>query len=136
MLDYLASVDMSVFVCDYDHNAPNTDYLKATHYPLYEGFRSAQPDTPILFLSRPDINRWADGEERRKIVYSTYLKAKRQGDKNVYFLSGKSFYGKNPFWDFAVDGCHPTDYGFAIMAKKIYQKIVSIDKKFGEQKND
>ena len=136
MVAYLGGVNCSIFVCDYDHNAPTADYLKATHYPLYEGFRAAQPDTPILFLSRPDINRWADGEERRKIVYSTYLKAKRQGDKNVYFLSGKNFYGNDLFWNFSVDGCHPTDYGFAMMAKKIYQKIVSIDKKFGEQKND
>ena len=136
MAAYLGGVDCSLFVCDYDHNAPTADYLKATHYPLYEAYRKARPDTPILFLSRPDIHRYADGEEREKIVRSTYLRAKRQGDKNVYFLSGKSFYGNNPFWAFAVDGCHPTDYGFAMMAKKIYQKMVSIDKKFGEQKHD
>jgi hypothetical protein len=136
MVAYLGGINCSLFVCDYDHNAPTADYLKATHYPLYEGFRLAQPDTPILFVSRPDINRWADGEERRKIVYSTYLKAKRQGDKNVYFLSGKSFYGNDLFWNFSVDGCHPTDYGFSRMAKKIYQKMVAIDEKFGEQKHD
>ena len=136
MVAYLGGINCSLFVCDYDHNAPSADYLKATHYPLYEGFRKAQPNTPILFISRPDINRWADGEERKKIVYSTYLRAKRQGDKNVYFLSGKSFYGNDLFWNYAVDGCHPTDYGFTVMAKKIYQKMILIDKKFGEQKND
>ena len=133
MVAYLGGIKCSLFVCDYDHNAPTAEYLRATHYPLYEAYRKAQPNTPILFVSRPDISRTTDGEERRKIIYSTYMKAKRQGDKNVYYLSGKSFYGKKPCWDFAVDGCHPTDYGFAMMADKIYKKMLVIDKKFGAE---
>ena len=32
MVDYLASIDCSLFVCDYDHNAPDAEYLKNTHY--------------------------------------------------------------------------------------------------------
>ncbi len=136
MVAYLGGIDCSLFVCDYDHNAPTAEYLRATHYSLYKAYRKARPDTPILFLSRPDIYRYDDGEEREKIVRSTYLKAKRQGDKNVYFLSGKSYYGKKPCWNFAVDGCHPTDYGFAVMAEQIYKKMVTIDKKFGEGKYD
>lgn len=136
MVAYLGGVDCALFVCDYDHNAPNVEYLKKTHYSLYEDFRKAQPDTPILFLSRPDIYRSADGEAREKVVRKTYSTARRQGDKNVYFLSGKNFYGKKGCWNFAVDGCHPTDYGFAMMADKIYKKMLTIDKKFGEQKHD
>ncbi len=137
MVAYLGGVNCSLFVCDYDHNAPTVEYLAATHFTLYQQFRKAQPTTPILFLSRPDIYRGNEGAvEREKIVKATYLKAKRQGDENVYFLSGKSFYGKRPCWEFAVDGCHPTDYGFAVMADKIYKKMLTIDKKFGEEKHD
>ena len=131
MVAYLGGLDCSLFVCDYDHNAPTAAYLQATHYPLYKQFREMQPNTPILFLSRPDIARGNnEGEERLKIVRSTYLKAKRAGDDNVYFLSGKNFYGKDDCWDYAVDSTHPTDYGFAVMAKKIYKKICQIDEKF------
>lgn len=133
MVAYLGGIHCSLFVCDYDHNAPTAEYLRETHSPLYEAYRKARPNTPILFLSRPDINRWADGAEREKIVRNTYLRAKRRGDQNVYFLSGKSYYGKNPCWDFAVDGSHPTDHGFALMANKIYKKILTIDKKFGAE---
>lgn len=136
MVAYLGGVNCSLFVCDYDHNAPNAEYLQETHYALYEAYRKAQPQTPILFISRPDIMRATDGELRKKIIYSTYLKAKRAGDENVYFLSGKSFYGKKASWYFSVDGCHPTDYGFAKMADKIYKKMLAIDKKFGEEKHD
>ena len=38
--------------------------------------------------------------------------------------------------NFAVEGCRPTDYGFARMADKIYKKMVAIDKKFWEKKDD
>ena len=125
-----------MFVCDYDHNAPSAEYLEKTHYALYEDYRKARPDTPILFISKPDITGDDEGEKREKIIFTTYQKAKRQGDKNVYFLSGKSFYGKRDRWDFAVDGGHPTDYGFAVMAEKIYKKMLTIDRKFGGKKYD
>ena len=130
MVDYLASIDCGLFVCDYDHNAPTAEYLKNTHYRLYKRYREKRKNTPILFLTRPDVSGCVDGEERHKIVFDTYQKAKKDGDKNVYFLSGKSFYGKKNRWDFAVDGCHPTDFGFVKMADKIYKKMISIDEKY------
>lgn len=130
MVDYLASIDCSLLVCDYDYNAPTVEYLQNTHYRLYERYRKARPDTPILFISKPDIQNDAQGEERLRIIKNTYLKAKKQGDSNVYFLSGKRFYGKGNCWNYAVDGCHPTDLGFARMAKEIYKKMVEIDVKF------
>ena len=130
MVDYLASINCGLFVCDYDHNAPNAEHLKNTHYRLYQRYRKMRHDTPILFLTRPDITGDVEGEERHKIVFDTYQKAKKDGDKNVYFLSGKKFYGKKNRWDFAVDGCHPTDFGFVKMADKIYKKMISIDEKY------
>ena len=136
MVDYLAGIDCSLFVCDYDYNAPTSEYLEATHCALYERYRKARPNTPILFISKPDWKRDTGGEDRQRIIRNTYLKARRKGDKNVYFLSGKTFYGKQNPENFAVDGCHPTDYGFALMADKIYKKMLTIDKKFGRENND
>ena len=130
MVDYLASINCGLFVCDYDHNAPNAEHLKNTHYRLYQRYRKMRHDTPILFLTRPDITGDVEGEERLKIVFDTYKKAKKDEDENVYFLSGKSFYGKKNRWDFSVDGCHPTDFVFVKMADKIYKKMISIDEKY------
>jgi hypothetical protein len=130
MVDYLASLDCSLFVCDYDHNAPSVEYLRDTHYRLYERYRKVRPNVPILFISKPDVQLDERGEERLRIIKSTYLKAKRQGDNNVYFLSGKRFYGKGNAWDYAIEGCHPTDRGFARMAEEIYKKMIQIDEKF------
>ena len=45
MRKYLASLEMSAFVSDYDHNA-TTDVLRATHTRLYETIRASHPDIP------------------------------------------------------------------------------------------
>lgn len=56
MADYLGTLDCSVFVCDYDFNAPNPEYLEKTHFRLYQRYREKRPDTPIVFLSNPDTD--------------------------------------------------------------------------------
>lgn len=136
MVDYLSTIDCSLFVCDYDHNAPRVEHLENTHYALYERYRKARPSTPILFLTRPDYARVNvhESEKRMDIIRNTYKRARKAGDKKVFFLSGMEFYGKENFENFAVDGCHPTDYGFAKMAKRIYEKMCKIDKIFKGKK--
>lgn len=126
IVEYLASLDASVFVIDYDHNAPNPEHLQATHYPLYARIREKNPQTPILFLTKPDCDNDAHGAERRKIIRTTYNRAKKQGDANVYFIDGKRYYGKTHRDICAVDGCHPTDLGFCKMAKTILPTLKNI----------
>lgn len=118
MCDYLAGIDCSVFVCDYDHNAPDADYLEKTHYALYKTFRTKQTDTPIVFITRPDIEHDRLWIKRRKIIKDTYVRALSEGDKNVYFIDGSKFFGKERN-ACTVDGCHPNDLGFYKMAAKI-----------------
>lgn len=130
MVDYLATIDCSLFVCDYDHNAPTAEYLRDTHFRLYERYRKARPDVPILFLTKPDGFRDPNGKERAEIIRKTYLKARLKGDKRVYFLDGKHFYGIEERENCAVDGCHPNDLGFYRMAQAIYRKMKRIDKQF------
>ena len=128
--EYLAGIDCSLFVCDYDHNAPSVEYLQDTHYAFYKKYRALRPTTPILFISKPDISGNQDEKERLKIIRATYKKAKKEGDKAVYFLPGTRFYRGKDKGIFSVDGCHPTDLGFQRMATEIYKKIIKIDKKF------
>ena len=130
MCEYLSQIKCSLFVCDYDYNAPTPEYLRNTHYNLYEVFRKAQPKTPILFVSKPDYDYDNTSEERIKIILETYNRAKANGDNNVYFLSGKDLYGDKDRIQCAVDSCHPTDLGFYRIAEKIYAKMQEIDIKF------
>lgn len=131
IVDYLASLDPSVFVVDYDHNSPGADYLRQTHYPLYKTFRDANPDTPIILISAPDN----DGEtpmwlERAAVVKATYDRAVAEGDKNVCFIDGKDLFEGADRGSCTVDRTHPNDLGFWLFAKKVYAKLVEIDPVF------
>ena len=130
MVDYICKLDCSLFVMDYDYNAPNAKYLNETHYPFYEAFRKTHPDTPIIFLSKPDMEQNLETEARQKVIKSTYLKAKRLGDKNVYFYNGKNFFNMKNREICTVDRCHPNTLGMYLMAKKIYSIMKKIDKVF------
>lgn len=128
MAEYLSKIECSIFVCDYDYNAPNVEHLLKTHLPLYRMFRNAQPNTPIVFVSAP-VARIDLGNvrARKDVIYNTYKTAKNEGDQNVYFIDGASFFGDDAEFC-TVDGCHPNDLGHYKMAKAIYPVITSIMK--------
>ena len=124
IIDYIKGLDMGLFVYDYDHNAPTSEYLKATHEKMFLAVREANPSLPIIMMSRPlhKHNRTIDDEERMKIIKQTYENAKDRGDRNVYFLDGDDLTelcGNEG----TVDNCHPTDFGFASMADALIRLI-------------
>lgn len=126
MVQYMTGLKMSAFVSDYDHNAPNTEHLKATHCKMYEAIRAAHPTIPYIILSRPDFyhpNAYIGGMEssitRRRVILDTYHYARDNGDKNVWFIDGESIF-RGPYEDSCtVDGAHPNDLGFSLFADAI-----------------
>lgn len=114
--EYVASLDMSVFVYDYDHNAPSVEHLLATHEPMFKIFRAKHPTTPVIFVSRPQYNRTADCRHRFEVIKQTYENARAAGDENVYLVCGSDLFDGLDA-DFTVDGVHPTDLGFRYMAQ-------------------
>ena len=131
---YLAQQEMCAFVMDYDHNA-GLQQLKDTHYKLYKAVREAQPDLPIIMVSRPIFtpeyaNTPSDEDEDRiKTIESTYKKAKAAGDKNVYFINGyEDFF---PMQDeladlYSSDMRHPNDTGMYYMGLAIYEVLAPV----------
>lgn len=128
MVEYIAKQDTSVFVIDYDHNAPTPEHLRNTHLPLYETIRAQRKDAPILFISHPD-DFLANSDERHAIVKETYLTAKKRGDKKVAFIDGRTLFGKANRDGCTVDGTHPNDLGFYRMAKTIAPVLKKLLKK-------
>ena len=49
--DYINTLDMRLFVMDYDHNAPTAEYLRDTHEAFFKRIREKHPTLPILILS-------------------------------------------------------------------------------------
>ena len=129
IIDFIAQQKMSVFVYDYDHNAPSIEHLENTHYAGYKRFREKQPMTPIIMASKPDWDLVNDNSspeinaKRRQIIENTYLRAKAEGDENVYFVNGFDFYPTELRCDCTSDGCHPNDLGYHYMAQA-FAKVI------------
>ena len=121
MAEAIASLDLSCFVMDYDHNAPSAEHLKKTHYNFYRIIREKHPELPIIMISRPDFRD--DNDPRNAIVRESYEKAVANGDKKVWFIPGNSLFGFEDYDACTVDGCHPNDLGFYRMFKRVLPVI-------------
>lgn len=120
----IASLDISVFVYDYDYNAPNAQHLKNTHEKFFNIIRAAKPELPIIMLTSCS---WRT-DARRDAIKQTFTNAKNRGDKNVYFIDGKNFF--SDLDDYATcDGVHPNDLGFYKMYKGVLPTLQKVLKK-------
>lgn len=120
--EYMADMPMSVFVCDYDHNAPSPEYLEETHHRIYETIRKKNPTVPFIMITRPNYftnPNTEDTLQRRDVVMRSYLKARATGDKNVYFIDGTAFFADAQVYNYTMDHIHPNDTGFMKMGETI-----------------
>ena len=128
---------MSIFVLDYDSNAPSVEALRATHYPFYKAVRESQPELPIVIISHcaalhgvyytTKVNpSWGSHADRRAVLEETYARALASGDRNVYYVDGREFF-KGDEWDACtVDGVHPNDLGFWRIAQHLEPLLASL----------
>ncbi len=126
IVNYIKKLDMSAFVYDYDHNAPTAEHLAKTHEKMFKAVRKENPDLPIIMMSRPKFNLTDDEQQRLHIIETTYKNAVSAGDENVYLINGKmltELCGNEG----TVDNCHPTDFGFASMAKALGDVLEKIN---------
>ena len=123
--EYIKNLPMSVFVYDYDHNAPSVEHLFNTHERMFKEVREQNPDLPIIILPRPKYCITEEEKIRLRIIQATYENAINSGDRNVYFIDNSLLMElcKN---DGTVDNCHCTDLGFFSMACKIGKLIEKI----------
>ena len=124
--EYIANLDMKIFVYDYDHNASTAEHLKNTHQKMFNVIREKNPDLPIIMMTSTSMPRYFDNKALRKeIIYSTYKEAADGGDRNVYFLDGEEMFAECE--DFGtVEGCHPNDIGFLYISRAVGDTIEKI----------
>ncbi len=130
MADYLNTMDFSVFILDYDHNAPDAEHLWKTHEPFFRRIREAHPDTPILLLSKPDFMGTEEDISRHAAVRQTYDHAVAAGDQNIYYVDARTYFPEKDRPLCFIDGIHPSDLGFYHMAEAILpvmKKILGIN---------
>lgn len=126
IIDYVKELAMSLFVLDYDHNAPSKEHLLKTHEKMFKAVREKHPLIPIIIMSRPKHFLTDDEKQRCDIIEATYKNAVLAGDKNVYFIDGPKLTELCKD-EGLVDGVHPTDFGFASMANAIEKLMLEND---------
>ena len=140
--EYIAGLgDISAFVYDFDHNISKVSSMEPVHYPFYEIIREAYPDIPIIMMTRPgnglDTTRVKEPEkgystvaEMKEVIRNSYEKAKANGDENVHFVDGESFFNYSE--GYMQDNSHPNDAGQARMAEVV---TAVLEKVFAGEKN-
>ncbi|WP_028548429.1 SGNH/GDSL hydrolase family protein [Paenibacillus sp. UNC451MF] len=124
--------NVDVFIMDYEANC-TTDRYCETLEPFIRLYREKQAEVPILVLSRipyakeqfdPSITR--ERIFRRDFAKHLVEKMNREGDSLIFFGDGSGLLGKR-YDECTVDGVHPNDLGFTMMANRIVpmlQKII------------
>ena len=117
--------DVACYVLDYDANVTSVEAMQQTLPEFIRILREDHPETPILVISRvPAANEFYDNAalEKRlgkaKVQRDTVSLLQSQGDQNVSFLSGEDLMGDD-YLEATVDGSHPTDLGFWLMANSL-----------------
>ena len=130
IVDYIAEQDASVFVLDYDHNAPSAEHLRNTHFALYEAVRKKHPTTPIIMMTLPAIDTYQERpffKVRKDEIYNSFERAKALGDENVYLVDCYGCFGGLVRGECGtVDNCHPDSLGFLRMAEAVYPVLNKI----------
>lgn len=124
--DYLATLEMTALIIEYDHNASSVEELEKTHYNLYSTIRQSNKNVPIVLLHRFSGGLSVGREEsidRFKIVQSTYMRALQNGDKNIYFIQSDEVIPEIGRDNYFVDGVHPNDLGMKAIANAVIQLL-------------
>jgi lysophospholipase L1-like esterase len=119
-----------MIILDYEANASKT--IMNTLGPFVDILREKHPDTPILIMSKiryapyygdsPSREQW---DKNREFQRNLVRQRRTAGDKRIYFLDGSTVLGKD-FYEFAVDGVHPTDLGAYRIAEAMLPVIRQI----------
>lgn len=124
--------DPALLVIDCEANCGNG--LLEARLPDFIGIlRAAHPTPPILLVSRilfaADLAHrpWELGRRKLERFQRRLVeRARRRGDRRMFFLSGKALLGADPD-ECTVDGVHATDLGFYRMAgalEPVIRKLV------------
>ena len=124
MLEYIANIDATAFIFDYNYYSCRPDRVLPPHFEIYSTLRTAHPKTPILMIDKPGfIFAGKDYPIRSKMIRDTYERAVAQGDTLVDMMDASELFGSEDPDACLVDTDHPNDLGFYRMADNIYTKL-------------
>ena len=121
MLEYLAGLDASAYVFDYNYYSDRPDRVLPKHYDIYRTLRDSDPTVPILMMDKPSVLfAGEDYRIRSEMIRDTYERAVSEGDRFVAIMDAKELFGDVEPDACVVDSDHPNDLGFFRMAESMY----------------
>lgn len=111
----MATIDAGTFVLDFVPNA-SVEQMNERAETFYRILRDEHPATPILFVEDPifphtryDCRVAREVMRKNKTLNEIFHRLKKQGEKNIYFISSKNMLGDDG--EATIDGIHFTDVG-------------------------
>ena len=92
---------------------------------MFKIIRKANPDLPIIMMTRPEYYLDEYEQARLQVMLNTYNNAIAAGDKNVFCIKGPDLI-ESVRESALVDGGHPNDSGFVSMASVVGAKLKEI----------
>jgi lysophospholipase L1-like esterase len=124
LAELMGEIDAAMYVFCSCANTPLAELPRKLPV-FYRILRRLRPRTPIVLLSRTrytyeqcDPVQFANFEGYRDTMIHLYSKLRRAGDANVHFVDGGALL-PGDMAGVHVDGGHPTDLGFAVMAERL-----------------
>jgi lysophospholipase L1-like esterase len=117
----------AMIIIDSEANSVSAEKVLERVPVFLDILRAKHPEVPIVIVTKvPYGPRYALEipilKAEFKMIYEARVKA---GDKNIYFIDGSDFWDED-FTENTIDSAHPTDLGFAIMAKKLAPQLAAI----------
>jgi len=124
--------NVGCLVLDYEPNCKSTQLFKTTLPNFIKIFREKHKTTSVLVVSRPPYSQdnlykevLNERSERCEFQRNLVNSLRKSGDLNIYFMDLGTALGQS-FSECTVDGVHPTDLGFSLMAEKLKSIINDI----------
>lgn len=125
----LAGADADAFIFDTFSN-PNAGLIRERLFPFIETIRAAHPDTPFIFINTlyregRNFDTKVDAREKAKAAMADSLmqEAVRRYE-HVYWIAHASASAADH--ETSVDGSHPSDYGYQLMALSVKDRLTEI----------
>ena len=122
--------DVALFILDFIPNV-NENQIKEKTASFFHILRKNNPNTPVIFVETIlfphafyDKAMCATINGKNNLLRREYEKLKKDGQKNIYYLSADNLIGKDG--EATVDGIHLTDLGFLRFSEKLKQSIEKI----------
>ncbi|MFV0337438.1 MAG: SGNH/GDSL hydrolase family protein [Chthoniobacterales bacterium] len=133
--ELIREIDAEIFILDHAGNCGGRNFPK-TLPKFIKILREKHPVTPIVIASCPPTDRLLWGSEEREVrdglrdtCIETYVRLKKRGDKNLYFIDGDGLLPPGISGAY-VDGVHPTSYGFKLMADGFTAHLAAIRSRY------